>query len=79
MRYAVCEIFSGQDFDGIAIDLWAASVTLYSLLTNQRLYSTPQNTDLAYRFFVAARNLSSNPLNPEAVALFCLPPRRVLL
>ena len=73
------EIFSGQDFDGIAIDLWAASVTLYSLLTNQRLYSTPQNTDLAYRFFVAARNLSSNPLNPEAVALFCLPPRRVLL
>jgi serine/threonine protein kinase len=64
------EVHSGQVFDGIAIDLWAASVTLYSLLTKQSLYSVPHRADHAYNFFVAARNLSSNPLNQEAVDLF---------
>ena len=75
------EIYNEQDFDGIAIDLWAASVTLYSLLTNRLLYTIPCNTDKSYRFFVAARNLSSNPLNPEAEAIFAAAddPTRALL
>lgn len=58
-----------QAYDGVAMDLWAAGIMFYNLLTNQILYKTPHPIDLYYRFFVREQFLSSQPLNQRANAM----------
>lgn len=62
-------VYSNQTYDGVAMDLWAAGIILYNLLTNQILYERPDSSDLSYRYFVQAQGLSSTPLNERAVEL----------
>jgi len=64
------EIYSNQEYDGVATDLWGASMILYCLLTNQFLYREPTVLDISYRYWIAARGLSSEPLNERARGLF---------
>jgi len=76
------EIYKDEKaFDGVAADLYSATVILYSLLTNQYLYYRPTSSvDERFRFFVADRQLSNNP-SPhfaESVALMAAEPYNML-
>lgn len=64
------EIFENRvPYDGIATDLWGVAVIFYYLLTNQLLYREPHGQDISFRYFLAARGLSSNPMNERTVEL----------
>lgn len=55
-------------YDGIGMDLWAAGIILYNILTSQRLYMLPHTLlDINYAFFIGAQGLW-NPLNEQARA-----------
>jgi len=65
LPYMAPEIWRMRDYDGVATDLYGASVILYSLLTNQYLYHRPY--DEYFDFFVTCRYLSGDPLNPAVL------------
>ena len=49
-----------QSYDGVAMDLWAAALILYNLLTNEYIYRTPDpNADILYRYFIHLQGLWS--------------------
>jgi serine/threonine protein kinase len=49
-----------QPYDGVAMDLWAAALILYNLLTNEYIYRTPDpNGDILYRYFIHYQGLWS--------------------
>lgn len=50
--------------DGVSVDLWAAVLILYSMLTKKLLYRQPDaNIDIAFRYFVYARAITKDPCN----------------
>jgi len=61
--YMPPEVFNDRVFDGVHVDLWAAAVILYNLLTNHILYRLPVPSDISFRYNILARGLSSTPLN----------------
>jgi serine/threonine protein kinase len=62
-------VFYDRQYDGVAMDLWAAGVILYNLLTNQLLYEQPNLSNVSFKYFVWAKGLSSTPLNERVIEL----------
>lgn len=61
------EVFFRQcPYDGVAADLWAAAVILYSLLTGYPLYRVPHPSDILFRYYILAGGLKPG-LNEDAV------------
>jgi serine/threonine protein kinase len=54
-------------FDGVAMDLYAASVTLYNLLTRRILFYTPHPVDLLFRYFICSEMLWNIDANDRAL------------
>lgn len=68
--YMAPEVFINTiPFDGFGIDLWAAGVILYNLLTGHLLYYQPYPTDLFFRYCLQAKGLSSQPTNERTVEI----------
>ena len=68
LAYLDPSVYTGTaSVDGVACDLWAATLLLYNMLTGHILYRIPHPTDVKFRFFILARALSSNPMNPVAM------------
>lgn len=62
--YMPPEIALSQPFDGAKCDLWAAIVSLYSMVTGlPYLYRTPRPDDLLFRYTIMARGLSRDKHN----------------
>jgi len=70
--FMVPEIALCRPFDGAKCDFWAATVTLYSLITGlPYLYRSPRPDDILFRFCIMARGLSrdqSNELVQEIIS-----------
>lgn len=62
-------VYWQKQYDGIAMDLWAAGVILYNLLTNLIIYKRPHPDDWSFRYCIIARGLSLEPLNERAIEL----------
>jgi serine/threonine protein kinase len=68
--YMAPEVFMNTiPFDGFGIDLWAAGVILYNLLTGHLLYYQPYPTDLFFRYCLQAKGLSNHPTNERTVEI----------
>lgn len=63
----VPEIYLKAPFDARRCDLWACTITLYSLITGfPKMYNLPHPNDLLFRYCIMARGLSPD-LNNEMV------------
>ena len=62
--FMVPEIALCRSFDGAKCDFWAATVTLYSLMTGlPYLYRSPRPDDILFRYCIMARGLSRDQNN----------------
>lgn len=67
------EAFRSFPYDGCSMDLWAAHVIFYNLLTNQFLYLEPHQQDHRFKLFVLAQGLQdidTNELAREVIQEF---------
>lgn len=71
-QFLAPEIYRNNEFDGVSVDLWGATIILYSLLTSQRLYQKPSNSDDNFRFYVTYRYLSHNPNGGDVAQMYAL-------
>jgi serine/threonine protein kinase len=57
--YMSPEAYRGEEpFDGVALDLYAAGLILFKMLTGKNLFRQPDSDlDLCYRYFIVAENL----------------------
>ena len=53
--------------DGVAIDLWAAVLILYSMLTKTLLYERPNALDVCFRYFIIAGGITNDSMNEHIV------------
>ncbi|GAX17773.1 hypothetical protein FisN_24Hh160 [Fistulifera solaris] len=65
--YIAPEIAMSRMFDGLAADLWSASVILYNLLTSRPLYRFPHPSDIFFRYNILAQAAFSPALNERAI------------
>ena len=65
--YISPEIAMSRMFDGLAADLWSASVILYNLLTSRPLYRFPHPSDIFFRYNILAEAAFSPALNERAI------------
>ena len=65
--YIAPEIAMSRMFDGLAADLWSASVILYNLLTSRPLYRFPHPSDIFFRYNILAEAAFSPALNERAI------------
>lgn len=51
MRYMAPEVFNQEPFDGRAVDMWAAGVCLFMMLTGMQPWNRPSQLDERFRYF----------------------------
>ena len=57
--YLVPEVYQKRPFDAKQCDLWACIISLFNILTNQRMYTFPVRQDLIFRYCITAKGLST--------------------
>jgi len=67
--YMPPEVFINRVFDGVHVDLWAAAVILYNMLTRRVPYFRPDPTDILFCFNIFARSVSDTPINEDTLAI----------
>lgn len=65
LSFMAPEILRNETFDGFAVDVWAMGVILFNLLTGQRLYDQPCESDVNYGHFIVENGLTNDALNRE--------------
>lgn len=67
--YLPPEVFLQYPYNAYGCDLWSASVILFNLLTGEILYEMPHYNNLAFKYFILARGISSNTLNEQLMEI----------
>lgn len=77
------EVYNVDDrvLDGVSVDLWAAVLILYCMLTKKLLYRQPNaNMDIAFRYFILAGAIMQDPINERMVEVMSeMPEQNALL
>jgi serine/threonine protein kinase len=58
--YLVPEVYKKHSFDAKKCDLWACVISLFNIVTSQRMYTFPIQHDLIFRYCIIAKGLSTS-------------------
>jgi serine/threonine protein kinase len=65
--YLVPEVYQKRPFHAKQCDLWACTISLFNILTSQRMYTFPVRRDLIFRYCIVAKGLSTTQKHTKNV------------